>query len=80
MTCLGQRGAAFVVASLRKQPSALAMTTREEYLQPHFKADSTPVTNTVDRMFECAETNEECSLEEMDKMIQGRLRVYQDQL
>lgn len=50
----------------------LAMVSRDQYMQPHFHAPPSPVTD-MDRIAQCAQADVECSVEEMTAMVQGMI-------
>jgi hypothetical protein len=50
----------------------LAMVSRDQYMQPHFHAPLSPVTD-MDRIAQCSQADSECDVEEMTAMIQGMI-------
>jgi hypothetical protein len=49
--------------------SSRRFVTRDEYLQPHFEPSKGL---DMDRILFCAETNGECSMSEMVRMMEGK--------
>lgn len=65
------RSSSCLRSSSHQQPLAIG---RDEYLQPHFEG---PVyTLDFDRMVACAEDSEVCTIEEMNRMVEGALCAY----
>jgi len=62
------------VARSRSCIKPLALITRDEYLQPHFEVSRPTQVLDLDRIVQCAEGDGLCSLDEMNEMIQGKMR------
>jgi hypothetical protein len=66
--------ALFSVSRPKTRTTALVgMIQRDEYLQPHFEAPAPPPPRLhMDRVIECSQGGNGCSVEEMKAMMKGR--------